>query len=161
PNEPLFDFARQLSTVPHNPTPNAKRQTPNPHPRYCYSYFALYGDPLLEKEADPFPVGYLARLADVGVNGVWLQGVLYKLAPFPWDNKVSEHYKERLSALANLVKRAKKHGIDVYLYLNEPRAMPLAFYNTHPDLKGVGESDFAALCTSAPEVKEYITSSVA
>src|SRR5438105_4798341 len=23
-------------------------------PRFCYSYFALYGDPLLEKKADPY-----------------------------------------------------------------------------------------------------------
>ena len=27
-------------------------------PRYLYSYFALYGDPLMEPEADPFPDGY-------------------------------------------------------------------------------------------------------
>ncbi|MBN1441198.1 MAG: hypothetical protein JXA90_00750, partial [Planctomycetes bacterium] len=28
-------------------------------PRFLYSYFALYGDPLLEPELDPFPDGYL------------------------------------------------------------------------------------------------------
>ena len=29
------------------------------HPRFCYSYFALYGDPLIEQ--DPFPENYLKR----------------------------------------------------------------------------------------------------
>src|SRR5206468_4809228 len=51
------------------------------NPRYLYSYFALYGDPLMEQEVDPFPDGYLEKLARVGVNGVWLQGVLHNLAP--------------------------------------------------------------------------------
>ncbi len=40
------------------------------HPRYVYSYFALYGDPLMEEQVDPFPDGFLDRLARVGVNGV-------------------------------------------------------------------------------------------
>ena len=38
-------------------------------PRYCYSYFALYGDPLLDPALDPYPDGYLARLAASGVTG--------------------------------------------------------------------------------------------
>ena len=62
-------------------------------PRFCYSYFALYGDPLLNTEIDPYPDGYLARLAEAGVDGVWLQAVLYKLAPFPWDIGYSSHYQ--------------------------------------------------------------------
>src|SRR5208282_607865 len=50
-------------------------------PRYCYSYFALYGDPLLDPTLDPYPDGNLARLAASGVDGVWLQAVLTRLAP--------------------------------------------------------------------------------
>jgi hypothetical protein len=51
------------------------------NPRYVYSYFALYGDPLMEPERDPFPDAYLERLARCGVNGVWMQAVLNTLAP--------------------------------------------------------------------------------
>jgi hypothetical protein len=50
--------------------------------------------------------------------------------------------------------------VGVYLYLNEPRACPVSFFATRPNLKGVAEGDFAALCTSVPEVREYLASAV-
>ncbi len=158
--EPLFHFAAQLASKP-----SAAREAGSPgkstfSPRFCYSYFALYGDPLLEKEADPYPDGYLARMAAAGVNGGWLQAVLYKLAPFPWDAKLSVRFQERLKNLRSLVARARRHGIGIYLYLNEPRAMPLAFFDTHPQLKGVTEGDHATLCTSHPDVQKYLTDAV-
>ena len=154
--EPLFDFVTQLS----RPVPKSKREVALPSteaPRFCYSYFALYGDPLLNKDIDPYPDGYLARLKESGVNGVWLPAVLYQLAPFPWDAKLSADYKKRLENLRALVSRARKHGIGVYLYLNEPRAMPLSFFETHPELKGEVEGDHATLCTSVPQVQRYLT----
>lgn len=172
PKEPLFTFVKDLSSQPISAGMAARkpdRLTATPlnvpvsslNPRFCYSYFALYGDPLLEKDADPYPDGYLARLAESGVNGVWLQGVLYKLAPFPWDPKLSVHYQERLANLRTLCARAKRRGIGIFLYMNEPRAMPLSFFDSHPELKGAVEGDHAALCTSAPAVQEYIRNSIA
>lgn len=156
---PLFDFVRELSD------PAGAPDTPAVHgkitPRYCYSYFALYGDPLLSPEVDPYPDAYLARLSASGVDGVWLQGVLYKLAPFPWDPELSAQYEQRLDSLRTLVARAKAHGIGIYLYLNEPRSMPKAFFEGHPELMGVNQGDFASLCTSVPEVNDYIAGSVA
>ncbi|HZP85104.1 MAG TPA: hypothetical protein VFB21_25935, partial [Chthonomonadaceae bacterium] len=165
-HDPLFAFVDRLST-PLAATPehlNTQHLTPNASrfsPRFCSSYFALYGDPLLERDADPYPEGYLARLAEVGVDGVWLQAVLYKLAPFPWEPERSARYEERLKNLRALVTRARRYGIGIYLYLNEPRAMPLAFYRAHPELQGVTQGDYAALCTSAPAVQQYLTDSVA
>lgn len=129
-------------------------------PRFCYSYFALYGDPLLDPECDPYPDGYLERLAVSGVDGVWLQGVLSKLAPFPWDPGQSERYQERRRSLKELVARARRHGIGVHLYLNEPRAMPTAWYSSRPELRGVTEGGYAALCTSHPDVKKYLADSI-
>lgn len=155
--ERLFGFIEDLS----RDAPPTKMTPSRFSPRYCYSYFAPYGDPLLEPDLDPYPDGYLARLAEAGADGVWLQAVLYKLAPFTWDESLSEGHAERLEALRALVERASRYGIGVYLYLNEPRAMPLAFYEAHPELKGVTEGDFAALCTSVPEVREWITQAVA
>jgi len=157
--EPLFSFVSQLSRPP------TRRSTPDSQPstnlRFCYSYFALYGDPLLEQHADPYPEGLLARLAQTGVNGVWLQAVLHKLAPFPWEPQRSARYQERLKNLHRLVARARKHGIQVFLYLNEPRALPLNFFASRPQLKGALEGDHAALCTSVPEVQEFIVGSIA
>jgi len=159
--EPLFNFISQLSAPPKS-RQDAVPATSAFLPRFCYSYFALYGDPLLEKAADPYPEGYLARLKEAGVNGVWLQGVLQKLAPFPWDLEASEHYEKRLHNLRVLVARALRHGIRIYLYLNEPRAMPLAFFEKHPELKGVAVANRSAtLCTSAREVQEYLRGAVA
>ena len=144
PSAPLFDFVNELS-APLPDTSKGGGQAANAFPlfslRFCYSYFAVYGDPLLDSSNDPYPDGYLARLAAAGVDGVWLQAVLYKLAPFPWDAKLSEHYEKRLENLRQLVAKARKHGIGVYLYLNEPRAMPVEFFKNHPDLKGVVEGE--------------------
>lgn len=159
PHEPLFDFVRQLSTPPE-PPPSAPPQ-PKLSPRFGYSYFALYGDPLLDPKTDPFPDGYLARLAATGVDGVWLQGVLYQLAPFPWEPRLSAQSDVRLANLARLVERARRQGIGIWLYLNEPRAMPLSFFADHPELKGVTEGDHAAMCTSVAEVRRYLGEAIA
>lgn len=157
PGEPLFGFIAQLAAKPAGPS----RAPASDQLKFCYSYFAPYGDPLLGKDADPYPDGYLGRLAQAGVNGVWLQAVLYKLAPFPWEPPRSADYQTRRENLRNLVARAARHGLRVFLYLNEPRAMPLGFFAGRPQLKGVVEGDHAALCTSEPAVQEYLVSSVA
>ena len=156
--EPLFGFIAALSEPPEAaPAPLEKSLF---SPRFCSSYFGLYGDPLLAEE-EILPEGYLARLAGAGVDGIWLQGVLYTLAPFPWDPSLSIRYDDRLARLNDLVNQARKHGIGIYLYLNEPRSMPLAFFKDHPELKGVQEGDRATLCTSVPAVQAYLKESIA
>jgi hypothetical protein len=167
-SDPPFGFVSRLSRKPQAPHKNADNLRSSDgsaasanSPRFCYSYFALYGDPLLEPEADPYPEGYLAQMAAAGVTGVWLQAVLSKLSPFPWDPTLSEHWEERLASLRALVRRAHKYGMGVYLYLNEPRAMPMSFYRAHPDFQGAREGDYAALCTSAPEVQQYLVNAIA
>jgi hypothetical protein len=157
--DPPFGFLSRLSKEPsERPSETGKFSLT---PRFCFSYFGLTGDPFIEDTQAVYPDGYLAQLAARGVDGVWLQGVLYTLAPFPWDAEVSARHEQRIRNLCDLVSRARKYGIGVYLYLNEPRAMPVKFYDNHPDLKGVGEGDYAALCTSNPEVQQYIRDSVA
>lgn len=155
-HEPLFAFVDELSLPRAAKIATSKQNIP----RFCYSYFALYGDPLLDKRLDPYPDGYLARLAELGVNGIWLQAVLYKLAAFPWQPGLSDGRETRLKNLRSLVARSRRYGIGVYLYLNEPRSMPLAFFEQHPELKGATEGDHAALCTSNIEVRQYLTGAV-
>ncbi len=158
PSDPPFAFVGRLSSMPAGQHVDTYKNRFTP--RYCYSYFALYGDPLLEPELDPYPDGYLARLRQAGVDGVWMQGVLAKLSPFPWDPARSEGFEARRKALNALVARARKQGIGVYLYLNEPRAMPVSFFAERPGMKGVVEGDYAALCTSNPEALKYLTDGV-
>ncbi|MBM3882648.1 MAG: hypothetical protein FJ387_23485 [Verrucomicrobia bacterium] len=156
--EALFEFVGRLAAPP--PAAPARRRVARLSPRFCYSYFALYGDPLLEPELDPYPDGYLARLAEAGVDGVWLAAVLYQLAPFPWALDLSARAEERLANLRRLVARARRRGLGLWLYLNEPRAMPLRFFEGRPGLKGVVEGDHATLCTSQPEVQRYLRNAV-
>src|SRR4051812_9555684 len=54
-DEPLFSFVKELESG----AAPAKSVPSRFSPKFCYSYFALYGDPLLEREADPYPEGYL------------------------------------------------------------------------------------------------------
>ncbi len=160
PAEPRFDFVRQLSTPP-DPAPKPGENSPAPL-RIAYSYLAVYGDPLMNPKLDPYPDGLLERCAAVGINGVWLHAVLRELAPggktfpeFGVDSQV------RLANLRSLVKRAARHRIGVYLYLNEPRAMPEAFFKTRPELAGVREEGYAALCTSQPVVRAWMSDALA
>lgn len=139
---------------------NAKYNDSNAEiPRYCSSYFLKYGDPFSNLEKS-YPQGYIQKLQGIGVNGVWLQAVLYLLTPFPWDSSISEGWEQRLENMKQFTEQLKKEGMKVYLYLNEPRAMPNSFYEKFPELKGVTEGDFSALCSSNPDVQNYIKNAV-
>lgn len=127
--------------------------------RLIYSYFALYGDPLIEDDCDPFPDRLLREYAEYGINGLWMQGVLYQLTPYPFAPELSKGYEKRLENLRKIVKKAKKYGIGIYLYINEPRNMSEEFFEKHPHLKGHTrnpETKRYSLCTSTPEVQEYL-----
>ncbi len=124
--------------------------------RLAYSYAAVCGDPLLDPALDPYPDSVLAAYAASGVNAVWLHALLYNLTPLLPE--VCDGYAERLQALRQLVERAGRVGIKVFLYLNEPRGMPLSFFDAHPEWKGAESHDGTtyAMCTSAPGVRAYL-----
>ncbi len=128
--------------------------------RFLYSYCGVFGDPLLTPELDPYPDGLLQRLSDLGVNGVWLHVVLRQLAPGSIFPEFGAGHERRVENLRRLVDRAKKYGIDIYLYMNEPRAMEASFFKNRESIKGVQESDFYTLCTSTPEVRQWLTDSL-
>ena len=165
--EPRFAFIDRFSQ-----TQTADTQTTNTditdesafELRYIYSYFATFGDPLLDPAVDSFPDGLLLQLKEAGVNGVWLHTVLRTLVPpnelFP---EFGDKHEIRLQSLRTLVERAKKYGINVYLYVNEPRAMHESFFELHDrqKLAGVRQGDHLTLCTSRPEVRQWLTDSMA
>lgn len=125
--------------------------------RFIYSYFGVFGDPLFDSDLDPYPEGLLARLAEQGVNGIWLHVVLNQLVQeaglFPEFGKGSGR---RLANLQKIVERAEKYGISVYLYMNEPRAMPKDFFKSRQHLAGAESDGLVAMCTSTDEVKEWL-----
>lgn len=166
PAEPLFGFIDELKHMPTGqpqPQPEGAFQV-----RMCYPYFLRFGDPLNQPGVEDVPDGYLRQLHSLGVNAIWFQGVLNKLAPWKLAPSLSEGWERRLANLNRLVERCAKYGIKVMMYLNEPRAMPHSFFDAHPDLRGVQETadratyspDVTALCTSTPEVQDFISGSV-
>jgi len=130
-------------------------------PRFLYSYFALYGDPLMEGEAAGLPDGYLDRAAANGVEGVWVQGVLNTLAPSRTFPEFGAGWELRLKNLRALTARAAKYGMRVLLYFNEPRAMPEAFFRQRPEMRGNKSMDVYAMCTSNEAVRAWIRDSLA
>ena len=161
--EPRFAFVDELKSL------DALRPSRPSHPspftfRMISSYFADYGDPLVDDEIGSFPEGLLQKLADEGVNAVWMHVVLNTLvkdARYPEFGSGSER---RIANLKKLVARAQKHGIKVYLYLNEPRCLSTAFFEKEgrAAIRGAVEAKkgVAALCTSVPEVRRWLRDSL-
>lgn len=57
--------------------------------RYIYSFSALYDGALDVDSRTWCPDELLEQYAGTGVNGIWLQGILYRLTEFPFDPKMS------------------------------------------------------------------------
>ena len=154
--EPRFAFLERLSE-PVKSVEVSRRKGPSRFKlRFIYSYFAPYGDPLIDPELNPYPDGLLQRLAAQGVNGVWLPGLLRDLAPSQRFPEFGEGHKKRLANLRRLVERAERYGIKVYLYFNEPRSMPQEFAHKYPEATGVTERGRVAMCTSSPKVRKWL-----
>ena len=112
PGDPRFAFVRRLSEPRTDfalPDSSAQRLF---SPRFLCSYLKIYGDPLSDPQIDMYPEGLLQRLAEVGVDGVWLYGVLRELTPGgPQFPEFGEGHEARLANLRTLVARGKKYGI--------------------------------------------------
>lgn len=157
--EPRFSFIDDLK----KPGDRSYKPSDNQEGlKYIYSYFGLFGDPLLNPELDPFPDGLLEKLAIQGVNGVWLHVVLNQLYG------ASEQFPEfgdgsdiRLMNLQKIVDRAENYGIKVYLYINEPRTMPHSFFTNRPEIAGASRGDETSMCTSTEMVSDWISDGMA
>jgi hypothetical protein len=159
--EELFDFIETLKSFDPEEEIVERETLEDQQLRLIYSYFGIFGDPLMNEENDPFPDGLLQKLAARGVNGVWMHVVLSQLAPggeeFPEFGEGSE---TRLRNLQKIAQRAKKFGIDVYLYMNEPRARPTRFFENRPDMAGLQKDNFTTMCTSNELVRNWMEKSL-
>jgi len=159
---PRFAFVQELSGPAGAAAPAApemQRGADEPI-RFLYSYCAVYGDALTDERVDPYPDGLLERLRQVGVNGVWMHVVLRQLAPSKTFPEFGQGWEARLANLRKLVDRAGRHGIKIYLYMNEPRTMPESFFATRPEMRGIPGVGGATMCTSVPAVREWLTASL-
>ena len=125
--------------------------------RYIYSYCALFGDPFMDGGLSSYPDSLLKEYSRIGVNGIWMHSVLYKMCEIPWNKELSEGWQKRLSGLKQICDRAEKYGIKVYMYINEPRAMDKAMFEKYPDILGhYTDNGLGTLCTSTKEVQDYL-----
>ena len=164
--EPRFRFVDELSA----PMANAARAAGDGRAtafdlRLIFSYFADYGDPLGDDEIKSYPEGLLSRLAESGVNAVWLHTVLSTLTGDPAFPEFGAGGERRLANLKKLVARAAKYGIKVYLYINEPRAQDDRFFGKpgRSDQRGAKRTNDGlgyARCTSHPETRRWLKDSL-
>lgn len=140
-------------------------KNPRYEERFVYSYCALFGDTLADRELldSSFPEELLEAYAALGITGVWIHIVLYNLVPYPFDPKLSQGWETRQEGMRYLTEKLEKHGLRLFLYFNEPRAMQTAFFAKHPELKGMSNSagTLGTLCISRPEVQAYLRDSAA
>ena len=128
--------------------------------RMIYAFSGLYQNAFDVDSEEFLPDAQLKAYQALGINGIWTQGLFSQLAPFPFDSAASAGYEKRLARLRAMTERLARYGIKLYLYLNEPRAMPLSFFEKHPDLRGHVKGEKASLCTSVPRVQAYLKDAV-
>lgn len=163
PSEPRFGFMRAFEKVQKKSAPRKDSTAESFEFRMIFPYFTDYGDPLLDKELSSYPEELFRQLSEVGVNGIWLHSVLRMMVQpdkiFPGDQLAGK----RIEGLKQLVERAAKYGVKVYLYLNEPRAMDTSFFQGNASREALAGPEVGGLrpfCTSRPEVRAWISNSL-
>ncbi len=134
--------------------------------RMIYSYWAPFGDVLAKENGfeEIVSPGLLREYAKSGINAIWINILLSDLVPWTGDEDISNGWEIRLKNLRGLATLTKKYGIELYLYLNEPRALPESILARHkgwggtPSANGSGTQ---ALCIMNREVSEALKNGVA
>ena len=111
----------------------------------------------------------LADIHTQGFDAIWMRGRLWELIRsqiYPELNDPKAN--QRIDNLKKTIAAGKKTGVDVFLYFNEPLALPREhnFWERHPKL--VGEPycepelgwDALSFCTSTSQFKEFFNESI-
>ena len=120
----------------------------------CGNAFAIDSQAYLPDEL-------LQEYARRGIKGLWFHSVLSTLSAYPFKPSLSAEYRENRKRLKELIARAKRYGIGIYLYFNEPRSLALEdFTDKIIPYKGHTTGRQACLCFSNPKVQEYLYTAV-
>lgn len=107
----------------------------------------------------------LAALRDNGFNAVWLCARLREMVRTEVFPELAPAADEQMNVLRQVIARCRKHGLDLFLYLNEPWGFPAAdpFWTRHPQTRGEPGSSYDdqwkhsnALCTSTEAVRQFL-----
>ncbi len=149
-NQPFDFYKKHLKTLySESKNPGIPERFVGP---YNFDYLNSFGTEIDEE--------YLDLLKETGTTGIWISGTLRDLVPFTFDESCSNNYKTKIQNLNEFIECCKKHGIDVYLYLNEPRSLPDEFFKSHEDLRGnqVEDGSFV-FCLNKQGAIDYIYNS--
>ncbi len=147
-----FDFFRDKTSL--------KEKIASGNRRIVHGYLSPCGDVFSVNSETYLPDALLAEYARQGVNGIWLHGVLSALSPYPFDETLCMGYEQRRAEMKRLISRCERYGIKLYLYFNEPRALPESKSGKYADLLGRRENGYAALCFEKEEVSTYLYEAV-
>ncbi|MHC4676427.1 MAG: hypothetical protein ACYTBZ_28395, partial [Planctomycetota bacterium] len=159
--EERFTFLKHLKQ-PIRESPWLKSKGPDAlSPRLISPYSAIFGDVLKLPDFDKYySPEVLANIARMGLDGIWLHGMLREMVPSKIFPEFGKGHEQRLRNLKRLIGSAKQVGLGVYVFLNEPRGMPDGeFYEKYPETKGAPgriTDGTRCLCTSTQMVKDYI-----
>lgn len=108
----------------------------------------------------------LADIATQGFNAIWVHGELRVMVPSRVFPELGADAPKHLRSMRELIARAGRHGLRVFVYLQPPRGLPLddPFWQAHREVGGVVTPDLSGLpirafCTSHARVKDYLRDS--
>ena len=153
----MFDFFSDRTDTEPEWTVSSEGGT-----RIVHGFLTPCGDAFTEDTRSHLPDVLLDCYARQSVNVLFVHGVLSKLSPYRFDPKQSEGYELRREHLRDLIRRAALRGIKIYLYFDEPRALPADVFERYgkPEMKGnVTANGSVCMCmTASEEPKEYLYS---
>jgi len=130
--------------------------------RIVHGFLTPCGDAFLEDTRSHLPDVLLDAYARQSVKVLFVHGVLSKLSPYRFDPTQSEGYELRREHLRDLTRRAALRGIKIYIYFDEPRALPADVFERYgkPEMKGnvTGNGSVCMCMTASEEPKEYLYS---
>ena len=128
--------------------------------RIIHSYAAGCGDVFRDiRTHDPVPEALLKAYSSLGITGIWIHAVLRDFYPAEGAEEFSLGWETRLKNLREIVERCTRYGLKLFLYFNEPRAMPMEFYEKFPSWGGwtLPDGSGRTMCTTrSGEVLSYL-----
>lgn len=142
--------------------------------RSPYSNFYSPLDVINTRESETFTADAvytdeaLSSIAGSNFNGIYVHGLLHNIVKQEEFLEFGVYANEQQKKLRNLIERAAKYGIKVFLFMQPPRALSgeLDFWKNHEDVAGAAETidwdnlkrptPFVSLCTSTDKVRRYL-----
>ncbi len=113
----------------------------------------------------------LANIASMGYTDIWVRGLLDEMTLSKVFPELGRTAAEHLAVMRKLIAKAAKYDLGVYVYFNEPKALPATdpFWQAHPEARGEtvewpygknGSEILCGLCTSCKQVQDYMYDSM-